>query len=51
MPIKCDKNKNPFCTSSKEKLNNRNIDNHWVGHSMMKPVDAELFQKINDIQE
>ena len=35
------KNK-PSCTSS-EKLfkKNENIDNFWVGHSVMKPVDSK----------
>ena len=28
-----------------------NTDNHWVGNSVMKPVDPESFQKIKDTQE
>ena len=27
------------------------MDNHWVGHSAMKPVDAESFQIRQDIKE
>ena len=26
------------------------MGNHWVGQSVIKPVDADLFQKIKDIQ-
>ena len=22
------------------------MDNQWVGHSVTKPIDAELFQKL-----
>ena len=27
------------------------FDNHWVGHSVMKPVDAGSFQRRKDINE
>ena len=27
------------------------MDNHWVGHPEIKPVDSGPFQKIKDIQE
>ena len=30
--------------------NDRNFDNHWVGHSVMKPVDAESFQRRKGIK-
>ena len=43
---------NPFCTSpEKILLKDRKFDNHWVGHSVMKSVDAELFQIIKYIKE
>ena len=25
-------------------------NNHWVGHLLMKPVDAVLFQKIKSLR-
>ena len=27
------------------------MDNHWVGHSVMKPVDAEFFQRRKYIKD
>ena len=27
------------------------MDNHWVGHSVMKHVDTESFQRIKYIKE
>ena len=38
--LKCDDKKTPFCMSSKKFfLKDCLHDNHWVGHSVMKPVD------------
>ena len=43
---------NPFYTSSEKCfLKDVNRDNHWVGHSVMKPVDDEFFQRRRDIKE
>ena len=44
MPVKRDK-KNSFFTSSEG-----GFYNNWVGHSVMKLVDAELFQRIKDVK-
>ena len=27
------------------------FDNNWVGHSVMKPVDAKSFQRRKDIKK
>ena len=52
MPVKLDTKKNPFCTSTeKSSLKDGNFDNNWVGNSVMKTVDDELFQRTKDIQE
>ena len=37
---------NPFCTSSQKLfLKNVNTENNWVGHSVIKPVEAESLKK------
>ena len=46
MTVKHDTKKNPFCTSSEKlSLKYEKFDNNWVGHSVMKPVDAESSQR------
>ena len=46
IPVKRDTKNNPFCKSSEKlSLKGWNFDNGWVGHSVMKPVDVELFYK------
>ena len=45
MAIKCDKKKNPVCTFPKNFSRYGKTDNHWVGHSVMQPVDAWSFQR------
>ena len=43
---------NNFFTSSEKKfLKDINFENHYVGHSVIKPVDAESFHKRKDIKE
>ena len=52
MPVKHDTKKNTFCTSSEKfSLKDGKIDNNWVGQSVMKPVDSELFQRREYIKE
>ena len=44
--------KNPFCTYSEEYfLKDGKNYNHWVGHSVTKPVDIEYFQIKKYIKE
>ena len=51
MLTKCDKN-NPFYTSQETLfLKDGKMDIHWVGHSLMKPVEAKLVQRRIDIKE
>ena len=40
-------NKNPFCTSSQNiYTKDKTTTNHWVGHSIVKPIDVdELFNR------
>ena len=51
MHIKRDKKKT-FCTSSGKCFQKcvKN-DNNWAGHSVVKPVDAESFQRIKHIKQ
>ena len=43
---------NLFCTSSEKLfLKDVKINNHWVGPSVVKPVDVESFQINKDIKE
>ena len=52
MPVKHDTKKNTFCTSSEEfYLKDGQFDNNWLGQSVMKSVDSELFQRRKDIKE
>ena len=52
MPLKRDTKKNPyFISSTKLFLKDILQDNHWVGHSVMKPVVAVLFHKIISMGE
>ena len=52
MPVKFDTKNHPFCTSSEKLfLKDGNFDNHWVGHSVIKFVDAEFFQIRNETKE
>ena len=52
MPLKRDTKKNPyFISSTKLFLKYILQDNHWVGHSVMKPVVAVLFHKIISMRE
>ena len=52
MPLKRDIKKTPLCMSSNKLFLKDGLqDNNWVGHSMMKPVDAVEFQKINSLRE
>ena len=51
IPIKCDLKKESLLYIFRRiLLKDQKMDNHWVGQSLMKPVDDELFQKIKDIQ-
>ena len=51
IPIKCDKN-NSSCTSSEKFiLKDGKNDNNWVGHSVVKFVDADSFLRWKDIKE
>ena len=46
VPLKKDTKKTPFCMSDNKLFFNYGIqDNNWVGHSVIKPVDAVIFQK------
>ena len=46
MPVKRDTKNNSFCTySEKMFLKDGKFDNYWVGKPVMKPVDADSFQK------
>ena len=46
MPLKRNTKKNPFFMSSKKILLKYGLqDNHWVGHSAMKPVDDVAAEK------
>ena len=52
MPLKRGTKKNPyFISSTKLFLKDILQDNHWVGHSVMKPVVAVLFHKIISMRE
>ena len=47
VPLKNDTNKIPFCTYYKKLLLKYGLqDNHYVGHSVMKPGDGVVFKKI-----
>ena len=51
MPHKPDNKKNLFLMSFTKLLLKYGLrDNHWVGQSVMKPVDAVVFQKIRAIK-
>ena len=51
-PLKRYTKKTPFCMSySKFFLTYGLQDNHWVGHALMKPVDATSFQKRQALRE
>ena len=46
MPLKRNTNKTPFCVpSNKLFLKDGLHDNHWVGHPVMKSIDAVVIQK------
>ena len=52
IPVKSDTKSNPsYKYSDKLFLKDREFDNRWVGQSLMKPVDTELFQRRKDIKE
>ena len=43
---------NPFCMSSNKLFVKYGLqDNHWVGHSVIKPDDSVWFQKIKSVRE
>ena len=45
-------NKNPFFISSQKFFLKYGLqDNHWVMQSVMKPIDAQVFQKNNQVRE
>ena len=51
MPLKSDTKKNPFCMSYTRFFLKYGLhNNHWVGHSLMKPVDAVVFHKIKSMR-
>ena len=47
MPLKRNTKKNPFFMSFNELFFKDGLKyNHWIGHSVMKPVDSKLYHKI-----
>ena len=52
LPLERDNKKTPSCISYiKFFLKYGPQDNHWVGHLVMKPVDAAEIQKIREMRE
>ena len=52
MPIKRDKNKNPFFMSSKTLFVIDGLqDSHWVGYSLINLFGFIVFQKRNSMRE
>ena len=51
MSIKHDKNESILYIFRKYSLKVGKMDNFWVGHSVVKPVYAESFQRRKDIKK